>query len=301
MRLDLSNKKISIFFMILFFSFYKSMAQTIIRRIDTKRIGGITCKNYFEYEGIDTVYKVSCTFANREYQYIYDVGSISFWGEHNDSIKLINFCNRLEKCIPLIGGEEFRSGWFRSVAGSNKMLVTDDQGKYTFLSRRQALKWLRWLRAVKLRNSKSIFLRQLDRRMYPHMYPEKKEVKKIKRKAKVAQKPGMLLLSIEDENIYLHPDYKAPIDFHMSTRSNAIELMDSLNLSGPECKHPTKYLLDQLRSSGILEKYMSTGNCWVNESFDSKEPKIFNLNTWEFKEGGGESDKAFVFPIIIEY
>ena len=131
----------------LFHSFI-GFSQIISKTLSEKKIGSLNCKNLetINLPTNDTTYEIRCTFQNQQYQHITDIGSVSFHSElKNDLDEIIS---QLKECIKYMDDKSysFSIGQFR-ISDKFKILWISnyDDTKYTTLSKKNVLKWIKWL------------------------------------------------------------------------------------------------------------------------------------------------------------
>lgn len=141
-------KKISLFLLMIPLVLSAS-AQSLKKTIEEKRIGSITSKYYMEINGSDTTINLFCSFQNRKYQHVTDIGSVYFFNLSDSRKEVAEFVKDLESCIPYVeeGGTTYRKGKLVVYDFSSQIFVNDGR-KYTTITKRQLKKWVKWLNEV---------------------------------------------------------------------------------------------------------------------------------------------------------
>jgi hypothetical protein len=126
-------------------------SQTIRRTINEKRIGSITSDYYMEITGTDTSYNLYCSFQNRKYTAITDIGSVYVFDMDESKSGVRKIIKDLEKCLPYLeqGDVSVTIGNFQVHDFSSQLFVQDGR-KYTTITKSQVKKWITWLRIVVL-------------------------------------------------------------------------------------------------------------------------------------------------------
>ena len=123
---------------------FNGISQTKTDRISGIRCGKLFCVNEMEIDlsNSDTTYIVYCQFQNIQYQVLTDMGSI---GIYSKSI-LDKTINNLKECLKYMDDKSlsFRVGEF-NISKSSKNLFVYDGDKFTFLNKKNVIKFINYL------------------------------------------------------------------------------------------------------------------------------------------------------------
>ena len=130
------------------FQSFIGFSQILSKTLNEKKIGSLNCKNLetINLSTNDTTYEIRCSFQNQTYQQIIDIGSVSFHSELKNNLDEI--INQLKECVKYMDDKSysFSIGQFR-ISDKFKILFISnyDDTKYTTLSKKNVLKWIKWL------------------------------------------------------------------------------------------------------------------------------------------------------------
>lgn len=147
----MSVKKVIVISIFGLLSIINLFSQSIEKTIEKVQIGSISSKIFMTIDGSDTSYSLFCSFQNRKYQHINDIGSVYFHDYRNSLTRIEEFVQQLESCIQYMeeGGTTYRIGNLVVYDFSPQLYVMDGK-KYTTLTKRQVVKWIKWLNEVVL-------------------------------------------------------------------------------------------------------------------------------------------------------
>jgi hypothetical protein len=126
-------------------------AQRISSHISEAKFGTIDCDFYKVIQDGDTSYYLGCSFQNAKNQQITDLASIFI----TDQITLDSLISDLQGIIGYVGTKTEISynrsnyGLLHYDFAPSMIYVEDEDGKYTTLNKKQAEKWLEWLKTIK--------------------------------------------------------------------------------------------------------------------------------------------------------
>ena len=114
------------------------------KTIYEKNFGSLDCEfeRVIDLSTSDTSYYIYCGFQNQKYSSITDLGSI-FLTNQTDLLKTIE---DLKECVKYMDDKSisFEIGIFK-IYDFSKGLYINDGDKYTTLSKKNVLKWIKWL------------------------------------------------------------------------------------------------------------------------------------------------------------
>ena len=115
--------------------------------------GELDCKNEMKVNlsTNDTSYFIFCSYQNREYKSIIDLGSIYI----SNKEKLNSIISQLKKCISYMDDEtiSYSVGQFKIYDFSKNLYIIDNSDyreKYTHINKKAAVNWLKWLENCKV-------------------------------------------------------------------------------------------------------------------------------------------------------
>jgi hypothetical protein len=139
----------NIIILFLLFQSVVTYSQTTKSKLLREKIGTLTCENVMNINltNNDTSYFVYCSFQNKEYQQIIDIGSIVISRKN----KLTTTINQLKQCLKYMetGKVDFSIGSFR-LYDFAKVLYIYDGDKNTAISKKSVIKWIDFLERCKL-------------------------------------------------------------------------------------------------------------------------------------------------------
>ena len=96
----------------------------------------------------DTTYFVTNYYQNSKYSHITDLGSLFFMRKE----ELDKTIEQIEMCLPYmdVKSDEFSVGNFRVSSIWKLLTITDSKYKYTYMRKKDVIKWLEWLKGTKL-------------------------------------------------------------------------------------------------------------------------------------------------------
>jgi hypothetical protein len=146
--------KITLVTIICLFSLNSLQSQTIKKTINEKKFGSLECEYYMDINGEDTIYNLSCSFQNRKYTTIIDIGSIFIYKMSETKSEVRRLIVDLEKCLPYLeqGDVTVSIGQFQVYDFSSQLYINDG-AKYTTMSKAQVKKWIQWLKTVVLQEA----------------------------------------------------------------------------------------------------------------------------------------------------
>ena len=125
-------------------------SQEVTKVISKVKIGILDCTNKMDINVTngDTTYYVTNYYQNREYSHITDLGSLFFMRKE----ELNKTIEQIEMCLPYmdVKSDEFSVGNFRVSSVWKLLTITDSKGKYTYMRKKDVIKWLEWLKGTKL-------------------------------------------------------------------------------------------------------------------------------------------------------
>jgi len=132
--------------MIIFGGFLFSVnSQTVEKTLDKKLLGPFSCEKKLKInvETNDTTMSCYCTYQNREYSHITDLGIIGLYRE-SDRDELVK---NIKMCLPYMENksDSFSVGRFKIYDFSKNLYFTSSTKEYTFIDKKRCLKWLEWL------------------------------------------------------------------------------------------------------------------------------------------------------------
>ena len=139
-------KKMKKILLVLFlFQSFIGISQTVSKTISKKKIGYVlNCENTMKIDMStnDTSYTISCWFQNQKYQHITDLGSVFMMRKET----LDKTISNLKECVKYMDDKSisFSIGQFVIYDFSKRLYINDDS-KYTTLSKKNVLKWIKWL------------------------------------------------------------------------------------------------------------------------------------------------------------
>ena len=150
MKKLLLNPKLIIFTLLFGMLSNNVFSQKITKVISEVTIGSMDCTNKMEINLTtgDTTYFVTNYYQNSKYSHITDLGSLFFMRKE----KLDKTIEQIEMCLPYmdVKSDEFSVGNFRVSSYSKNLTITDNKGKYTWMRKKDVIKWLEWLKGTKL-------------------------------------------------------------------------------------------------------------------------------------------------------
>lgn len=126
-------------------------AQKITTHISEAKFGTIEGDFFKTIENGDTSYFVACTFQNAEYQAITDIASIFI----EDQLTLDSLISDLQGIIGYVGTKteiSYKRSTYSLIHydfATASIYVEDEDRKYTMINKKQAEKWLEWLKTIK--------------------------------------------------------------------------------------------------------------------------------------------------------
>ena len=139
-------KKMKKILLVLFlFQSFIGISQTVSKTISKKKIGYVlNCENTMKIDMStnDTSYTIYCGFQNQKYQHITDLGSVFMMRKET----LDKTISNLKECVKYMDDKSisFSIGQF-VIYDFSKSLYINDDSKYTTLSKKNVLKWIKWL------------------------------------------------------------------------------------------------------------------------------------------------------------
>jgi len=150
MKKLLLNPKLIIFTLLFGMLSKNVFSQKVTKVISEVKIGFLDCTNKMDINVTngDTTYYVTNYYQNIEYSLITDLGSLFYMSK-----ELLNkTIEQIEMCLPYmdVKSDEFSVGNFRVPSYSKDLIINDNRGKYTWMSKKDVIKWLEWLKGTKL-------------------------------------------------------------------------------------------------------------------------------------------------------
>ena len=109
---------------------------------------------------------------------------------------------------------------------------------------------------------------------------------------------GPLIVGTQEENIYLHPEYKNSDQVSMLTFRLAVNNLESLRVDG-DYSLPSSYFLKYLSQNQNLKAMFPQGWYWSNEEESDESVLCVNIGTGEMKKMS-KTEKAYFLPILLE-
>ena len=133
------------------------LGQTKTEVLSKKKFTGVTTGKYglsckfermIDLSKSDTTHNCFCTFQNREYQHIVDIGIYHI----SSKIELDETIKSLKECIKYMDDKSisYSNGNFEIYDFSKSLYIYDtiDKNHYTFLPKKLVLKWINWLEEI---------------------------------------------------------------------------------------------------------------------------------------------------------
>ena len=135
----------SLLAMLFGFLIFSSHSQVVEKTLDKKILGPFSCEKTLKIniETNDTTLNCYCSFRNREYQHIIDMGGIGIYNKSQRDELVKN----IKMCLPYMDNrsDSFRVGSFYISSISKNLQYTSSSKEYTYINKKQCLKWLEWL------------------------------------------------------------------------------------------------------------------------------------------------------------
>lgn len=154
--LYLAESTIMRYLFILIFSLLiaSANAQRFETNIKEAKIGTLECEYRRIVEtGSDTLYIIFCSFQNKTYSHITDIGSVGIYKQE----RLDSLISNLERFLPYLDTEGMDVAvdvlgvcHLRKSAKFNLLFIEVKGGKYTTLSKAKVIEWIAWLKSIKL-------------------------------------------------------------------------------------------------------------------------------------------------------
>tara|TARA_R110001632_G_scaffold21566_1_gene62887 strand:- start:53 stop:481 length:429 start_codon:yes stop_codon:yes gene_type:complete len=124
---------------------FSSYSQIVEKTLDKRLLGPFRCEKTLKInvESNDTTVKCYCAYQNKKYQHIVDMGIIGLYRE-SDRDKLVK---DIKMCLPYMenNSDAFSVGRFKIYDFSKNLYYTSSSEEYTYINKKQCLKWLEWL------------------------------------------------------------------------------------------------------------------------------------------------------------
>ena len=125
---------------------------------------------------------------------------------------------------------------------------------------------------------------------------EVQQVKEVPEKSNSTK--GPLIVGSQEENIYLHPEFKNSDQVLMLTFELATKNLESLRVDG-DYSLPSSYFLKYLSQNQNLRTMFPEGWYWSNEEESDENVLCVNIGTGEMKKMS-KAEKAYYLPILLE-
>ena len=125
---------------------------------------------------------------------------------------------------------------------------------------------------------------------------EVQQIKEVPKKIKSTK--GPLIVGTQEENIYLHPEYKNSDQVSMLTFRLAENNLESLRVDG-DYSLPSSYFLKYLSQNQNLKAMFPQGWYCSNEEESDENVLCVNIGTGEMKKIS-KAEKAYFLPILLE-
>ena len=125
---------------------------------------------------------------------------------------------------------------------------------------------------------------------------EVQQIKEVPKKIKSTK--GPLIVGTQEENIYLHPEFKNSDQVSMLTFRLAENNLESLRVDG-DYSLPSSYFLKYLSQNQNLKAMFPQGWYWSNEEESDENVLCVNIGTGEMKKIS-KAEKAYFLPILLE-
>ena len=125
---------------------------------------------------------------------------------------------------------------------------------------------------------------------------EVQQIKEVPKKIKSTK--GPLIVGTQEENIYLHPEFKNSDQVSMLTFRLAENNLESLRVDG-DYSLPSSYFLKYLSQNQNLKAMFPQGWYWSNEEESDESVLCVNIGTGEMKKIS-KAERAYFLPILLE-